>query len=315
VNEWLSLHLFYHEINQQDRLLTEVVRPVLIALTQTGTIRQAFFVRYWQGGPHIRLRLQGNQSGWQAEAEQAVRARFGEFVRQAPSQATLSPEAFYRHLPQTESLPTPDLWNADNSVEAIPYEPEFDRYGGPLAMPVNEALFCASSNLVLGLLPALLQQPAKRTGLAIEIMLVTAHQFGVAPEDLPAYLERYGAMLRQMTGSEEDWQAEATRMAAERAPQFHPRLHSLLSGDLPTQYQRWASAVADAAAALRHLQAEDRLGRPEIPAIYTNQDPTDWWVPGIGIGHLHMTNNRLGLPLTTEGRLAFLLAAILREGR
>ena len=54
-HSWLSLHFFHH--GDLDRLLVECVGPLVLALKREGAIAESFFLRYWNGGPHIRLRL------------------------------------------------------------------------------------------------------------------------------------------------------------------------------------------------------------------------------------------------------------------
>ena len=52
---WVSLHLFYHDNPMP--LLVECVQPMIKELYARHLLQRFFFIRYWQGGPHIRLRL------------------------------------------------------------------------------------------------------------------------------------------------------------------------------------------------------------------------------------------------------------------
>ena len=53
VGEWYPLHT-YLPMSLQTGFLREVVRP---AVRDAGMEGRVWFLRYWQGGPHIRLRL------------------------------------------------------------------------------------------------------------------------------------------------------------------------------------------------------------------------------------------------------------------
>src|SRR5690242_11628145 len=54
-NNWISMHIFY--ASNPNPLLTEAVAPLIDELKQQRLIQHYFFIRYWQEGPHIRLRL------------------------------------------------------------------------------------------------------------------------------------------------------------------------------------------------------------------------------------------------------------------
>ena len=55
---WLSVHLFYNE--PWEEFLQKAVEPYVNTAIQTGIATQYFFIRYWERGPHIRLRLKGD---------------------------------------------------------------------------------------------------------------------------------------------------------------------------------------------------------------------------------------------------------------
>ena len=54
-NQYLSFYIFYSE--PWKNLLVESVHPLLKKLFDENLINQYFFIRYWEKGPHIRLRL------------------------------------------------------------------------------------------------------------------------------------------------------------------------------------------------------------------------------------------------------------------
>ena len=53
--DWISAHVFYSD--GLDRLLTEAVRPLVGELIAARLVRAYFYLRYWDGGPHLRLRV------------------------------------------------------------------------------------------------------------------------------------------------------------------------------------------------------------------------------------------------------------------
>jgi thiopeptide-type bacteriocin biosynthesis protein len=52
---WISLHVFY--TGPLDRVITEAVGSLVGTFTSKGSIDGYFFLRYWESGPHLRLRL------------------------------------------------------------------------------------------------------------------------------------------------------------------------------------------------------------------------------------------------------------------
>src|SRR5436305_4976522 len=108
---WEAVYLFGREL---DGLLCGPVDDLIGWFdTRKGPAARYFFVRYGEGGAHIRLRIF-------ADAE--------------------TREAF---LLQVESVAA---GNTDIlRVERQRYEPEFERYGGRDVMRIAERQFCASS--------------------------------------------------------------------------------------------------------------------------------------------------------------------------
>jgi len=58
-SEWLYLKVYLGE-KSVDHLLSKTIYPIVKRLIGSGLIRQFFFVRYKDSGPHLRLRFQGN---------------------------------------------------------------------------------------------------------------------------------------------------------------------------------------------------------------------------------------------------------------
>lgn len=114
---WLSAHIFYN--GDPQLLLNNLVSPLL---DRTG--HSAFFIRYWENGPHIRLRMQ-------VSADEITRLK------------TLLADhchSFFAHYPA--------LYRHD-ALQFIPYQPELQRYGNAQSLPWAERQFIASSAYVL----------------------------------------------------------------------------------------------------------------------------------------------------------------------
>ena len=152
---WYSWHLHLSSTarSMHDRVILDVVEPVVGAVAPSGF----FFIRYWQAGPHVRLRMHGLSPGSARRAEALLAERLpaavelrgdeqpidrDQFGLQAASLATAGEQG--RSLP-VETLCEPGVYRAR-------YEPEFDRYGGADLVPLSERLFEKSSRVVLDIL-------------------------------------------------------------------------------------------------------------------------------------------------------------------
>lgn len=72
LTSWTSWHVHQHQ--GQDRLLTEAVAPLIGIVRSEGLADLAFVLRYWDGGPHVRLRLRAPSDAALAVLERRVPA-------------------------------------------------------------------------------------------------------------------------------------------------------------------------------------------------------------------------------------------------
>lgn len=140
---WLSFHLFLQE--NPDDFLVSALPPFLAAESERGSFRRFFFIRYSEGGLHLRLRF-------------LVRHREDLEERLAECVATAT-AAGYR-------------------LEAVPYDRTQHYFGETLASVYSELLNEATSRLALRLLAS----DGERTPLRRWLVLTAA--LGVLADDL-----------------------------------------------------------------------------------------------------------------------------------
>ena len=149
-NRWHSWHLHLDSADPAvaERALLEVVRPVL------SVARPWFFIRYWQGGPHLRLRV--------ADLDDGPAAEFGATLAGPLARVNAGIQAAHRIDPAGYRAEAARLASAGEGgrplgVEELrpggvyqeSYQPEFGRYGGVELMPLSERLFHVSSVVAL----------------------------------------------------------------------------------------------------------------------------------------------------------------------
>lgn len=140
-NKWHSIHIFIHDFQSHDLFIKKFLFPFI---QQSSEIKHHFFIRYWQGGPHIRFRFQ-------VENEQEIYTQIQQllvsFASSYQPKFVLTPDIFYENhkfdgrQPDAEEL----YWREDLSVHFIPYIPEVERYGDFEQLNINEQLFEYSS--------------------------------------------------------------------------------------------------------------------------------------------------------------------------
>ncbi|MDA3130699.1 thiopeptide-type bacteriocin biosynthesis protein [Aliibacillus thermotolerans] len=139
---WHSLHIFYHNQDKWDSLLLHIYRQLKYGFNKTPSF---FFIRYWEGGPHIRLRIK-NISDYEKDQ---LKNNIINFFHLHPSTVKIDKEHFYNQYKVLISSNEDLEWYPNNSVQEIPYIPEVERYNGNEMMALSELQFEYSSKYVL----------------------------------------------------------------------------------------------------------------------------------------------------------------------
>ncbi|MEV7611455.1 thiopeptide-type bacteriocin biosynthesis protein [Streptomyces sp. NPDC089799] len=316
---WLSWHVHVPADAEGTDRLTPLVReqlPALLApLREAGLLHRWFFIRYWEGGPHLRIRLLPQPGAGRAATpdalDAAVRRAFADVPREGHD-----PEGYLASIgdlaaASVVSDPTVDRRLAATvlppGVHAADYVPETDRYGTGAALEATEEVFTLSSELALRAARSELDDLRLRL-LGTEVLLKAAAlaDDGVRQEGGPAADDGEAdpamAQLRAHADYWSGWSRSApqevfpTALLAQHAADWAQLLLSRGRVNAPALTAR-ASAVspwAEALAALLPLA-------PTAPAR-----------SGLLISHTHMTLNRMGIFVHDEYILAEAAARLLR---
>ncbi len=292
-NRWESWHLHIDSLTPPalETALLTVLAPALAELAGpdgNAAPRPWFFIRYWQGGPHLRLRV--------ADCTAAERDRLVE--RLSAGLATLNAglagserisEASYlaaatpiSALGQRGAAEPVEPLRA-GGVHRVGYEPEYGRYGGADLIAVTEQLFHASSVVSL-------RACRQRT--------TFAQHFADGLEAMAATLSAWPGdrltLLRAVTDGWAPWVAQESATIARFADLAAPNRADLqeLAAGAPSRWSPWTRRLA----AATHAWI-DRHGIPVAAQIVGS--------------HLHMTQNRLGVGGAREGIIAATLLRLL----
>lgn len=300
--DWLSMHLFFRGAvfgAEGDRVVRGCVEPFVREARRRGWSDGAFFIRYGELGPHVRLRLHGEPGVLHGTVAPALEAH-----------AATALDARLRGAPHGP-LPAGARAGALPCLAWIPYAREVDRYGGPEGVALAERLFAHSTEAAFALLARLDGADRQaRVALALPAMLAL---LGAMTRD-PA-LARQVAELHRNTFAgvpgvsvAEDWHTPYERSFGrqEEAVTGLVRAFWRASGDggsaLPAPLDAYHAAAAGLGGELRALLEAGRLATGG-----TRLESWDEAVRALVSSYLHMTNNRLGLTTVEEGFVAHLI--------
>lgn len=323
--DWMAFHVFY--ASDANPVLAECVRPLVAGLRADGLLDRWFFIKYWEEGPHLRIRLRPSSSDVAEEVRRRARAALEDHLRSRPALYEIRAEDLqdlYRKMYLAEY--GQERWDstygvdgvmpvqANNTVVERPYEPELDRYGGPGGVDLAEWHFERSSDTVLDVLATSNTQVRPlQLGFSMQLSLILAYTFLGDDDAVRQFFASYRSFWETSyqepsddqhasfdTSFDRTWQTFAPRLARirevcaapERAGSRLERGWALHARELR---DRVARAWADGGLEFPPDRAAALAERPEAVA------------PVLLSSYVHMTNNRVGSSILEEIYLSYLV--------
>ncbi|TDD19720.1 lantibiotic dehydratase C-terminal domain-containing protein [Nonomuraea diastatica] len=304
---WVGVHLFH--FGDLDPLITGVVDPVTRELAADGTARRAFFLRYWEGGQHVRLRLEVPDPARRQRVQDLARERAAAHfaAHPSPSVDAAAYRAFAAAMAKGERRTHYDeRLHPAGSVAFIGYRPEYEAYGDAACVAAAERHFAESSRLALHVVRAGTEM-GRRAAIGLAALTIAA---AACEPDLPAAAHRLAAAAREAPRprvapeSEEDWRRRENALLAQTRRLW----------DTPESGGGLLAAWASSVGALRDdLDALHSAGRcapldPGSPHAFfaLAAPPERRTVSLILMRCAHLLHNRLGLRAGTEQHMSFL---------
>ena len=270
---WTSFHVFCP--GDRDALLIQVIQPVVGEVWSEGLADRFFFIRYPEGGDHVRLRLriaaQVDSAPAVDRAFALLGARCAEFQRSR------------RHA-------------ADERISVVPatFELEIDRYGGPRKFPRALSFFALSSIAALRFVAQWRSEPRARQ--LIEILTRLARQV--------IAMARSVEELRGLADHVAQWRSHMAPIVA-RADQMFEHKGPELTRRIREQFLAAATPTAGQPGSLADHTDHAR----QLSAALEDLDPEPRW-RALG-SQIHMAANRLGLSPPEESYLSAILCRCL----
>lgn len=304
---WLSGHVFYHA--DADPLIVEFLLPLIDGLRADDLVHMAFFLRHWERGPHVRLRLKvaaGHVDAVRARVERAVCG----YLAEHPGPADADPEALRKSLRwlshlEHGSVERPEVQQPvpANSFRWIDYRPELVKYGGPVGVAVAEDVFDVSSTLagqVLRTVPV----GRARLGVALQLLLLSARALGLDVAQQAVFLrhyhERWSGYLAEPRRLLTAWDSQYRSQAST----YRELVEAVTTGAAVGKGlgRAWEALLVDAIGRLRPLVEAGEVWPGEVD----RGAPAFVALAALVCQYLHTTNNRLNVRPQGECFVAYL---------
>ncbi len=297
--DWLYVRITC-QATEADTLALELVAPLVQHLWKQGLIRQWFFIRYYEGGHHFRLRFFGERrdlfGSVRAHINESVRAYFAGDQHKVFDPLDWGPEGMNDQ--RWQPLYAANALRPIPSYEYQRYEPETERYGGSQGLHVSEHHFAYSSALALQILAQEREGHGSRRNAALLLLHASAESFQLdarqKAESFEQFYLRRRALAWHVPPSEVGLEQEYERNRASLrllAPDPGAPLHRTQVVWLPL-VEQWQSQVGETYRRLHLLQKQGLLSTPSIVMLSA---------------YIHMLCNRLGIYPREEAYLCYLL--------
>lgn len=328
--DWLSVHIFYAA--DRGPLLSRCVRPLVERLRADELISGYFFMRHWLEGSHLRLRLMPRFDRLETVCD-IVEHDVRSFLDQEPSVYDPErdfPDELYKERFLNEF--TEEQWterygvgttmprHPNDTFGYFEYVPELTRYGGRHGVELAEWHAERSSDLVIDLLESdNAHVRTVRLGLAMQLMLTTALVFTGDPRHTADLFSTYLRSWKRMYGPEYERYEQGYRQMASTLAARVERIHEAVVGDrsdgVPEFVPAWTRQCAHMRQRLNEAAADGRLTHPatgETLTALTTADDTSA-LSSLVLSYLHLANNRLGITVSSENYLSYVLHRSLEE--
>ncbi|MGW8390008.1 thiopeptide-type bacteriocin biosynthesis protein [Pseudoduganella sp. HUAS MS19] len=291
---WRSIHLFLADPARADAFLLEVIAPCMDELCACGQAASWFYIRYWEQGPHLRLRVRDMPAAPYAQLLSRLRAQLAHYVAASQAWPLAYPDDMVFERPDVDAVAR--RWLPQGTVREIAYVPELQRYGGAQALAISERLFALSSALALRVVAASPDPNARRSrGLLLTSVALAAASGERA--SLLRFLRQMQATWQAILGEVGSLRAAAQLVSPIQRARYLALIEHLQAGRPapPGIAGEWWAHIQQAIAGWRALARRGLLQCPLSGQAAIDAPGQARAIAALLDAHIHMMNNRLGL--------------------
>lgn len=324
-SKWLAGYIYYGE--PLDKVVQKAVIPFVQEVMKNEWVENFFFIRYWERGPHIRLRFLGDSEKLETELKPFFTKYFDEFFQKHPSE---------RQEPNySEEVSEEHKWFPNHSVQFIDYEPETERYGGDDCLIISEEFFQHSSETIFELMSEGEGEWGydRALGAGIQMHLSMAFGLGMDKKQMIGFFDRYFSrwlprayyffekdispeeLAKRRKETLEAFESTYANQQENLVAFFNQILELLNENDFEdTWLETWVNGSRDTKEKLERLIKEENYTPTSFYEIteddeFSKEEQIQW---ALFDSYVHMTNNRFGILNRDEAYLAFIISKTLK---
>lgn len=289
MNPWRSFHLFYAQPEHADQLAVAIARMLRDA---TGDHDDWFFIRYAEGGAHLRIRIGPRIFPIYDDFRAQAAAACAELAAGVPVSDWVRSIGY----PDSQGVLFPP-----GAIADVAYVPETRRYGGPQALVENERLFRLSTGIAIRTIDLTPTDHRKRARLAIDLMLMTAAATECCGWGPGAFFSLYAFGWRHGPASGSVVPLGKALAADNLASRFETH-RAFLASDRPPDslVAHWGVAMRRAYRTFIAMADDGLLISPLASRPPDGDVERSRAIAGMVYSQIHMMNNRLGFAPQTE---------------
>ncbi len=210
---WHTIYIYCHETVKQEELMVKLKRIL------DKSKEKWFFIKYWHGGPHVRLRFQEQDEQFRVELEEEIKNFFkNNKVNNVDRDVFYSFNNFDGEDVDPDTLP----WYESGDYFYTEYIPEIRRYGEGNILEMNESIFHASSLLALKVFEKALSYNSRIVLAAYIIKRILSETISLDMD----FLDQYQAYWKSMAG----------KLKKENTQALQKIMHMVMEEQLPFSF-------------------------------------------------------------------------------
>ncbi|MFC2950001.1 lantibiotic dehydratase C-terminal domain-containing protein [Virgibacillus sediminis] len=298
--KWNSFHIFYHDQNRWDHFLIYLYKR-LIDIYGKNTLPSFFFIRYWEGGPHLRFRV---RNMGEINKDKFVRS-IADFFLEFPSEIEVNKSEFYNQYQMLLDNHEDREWYPNHSIQELAYIPETRRYNGETMLQLSESQFEFSSRYVIKFLEVNNPDLKRKYNHGLYILSYMVRSMKLSRQLQIDFLRSYCiATLQTYVPEEIEKYLQSYRLKLENNDlgKAISKYWSNNSNILYKQYTNFTEQIIESVKQNNFVFNDIKLKSIEELDVYSHAIIQLYW------SWIHMFLNRLGVSPLMEAELTFLLS-------